>query len=38
MTVMNLERPQDEVADDTRRLVRPPLPAQRRSDEEEPTP
>jgi hypothetical protein len=33
MTVLNLERPQDEVADDTRRLVRPPLPTQRTPDE-----
>ena len=37
MTVLNLERPQDEVADDTRRLVRPPLPTQRTPDEDEPT-
>ena len=39
MTVLNLERPQDEVADDTRHLVRPPQPPQPRpDDDEEPTP
>jgi hypothetical protein len=34
MTVMNLERPADEAADDTRRLVRPPSPAERRPDDD----
>jgi hypothetical protein len=37
MTVMNLERPADEAADDTRRLVAPPPPPrQRRADDETP--
>jgi hypothetical protein len=34
MTVMNLERPAGEAADDTRRAIRPPIPAQRRRDDE----
>ena len=34
MTVMNLERPADEAADDTRHLVRPPSPAERRPDDD----
>jgi hypothetical protein len=36
MTVMNLERPADEAADDTRRLVTPPPPPRQRSDDETP--
>jgi hypothetical protein len=35
MTVMNLERPVDEVADDTRRLVAPPPPRQRRPQDDD---
>jgi hypothetical protein len=34
MTVTNLERPQDEAADDTRYLLAPPIPTQRRPDDE----
>jgi hypothetical protein len=35
MTVMNLERPADEVADDTRRLATPPPPRPRRPEDDD---